>query len=111
MPERSAIAAAIEEIARRPVRLGARNPETPHEQLSELRGALFGLAGRVRHGVPLAALPAPAGAAPPARAVIDPGERVVGRRRIPVVRTTRTRARARAEIAAELDRLFGIARP
>ena len=45
-------AGEIEALARLPVRLGSRNPEHPHEDVSELRGQLFNLAARMRRGIP-----------------------------------------------------------
>lgn len=45
-------AGELEALARLPVRLSSRNPEHPHEDVSELRGLLFNLAARMRRGIP-----------------------------------------------------------
>jgi hypothetical protein len=52
MPHLSQYADELEALARAPVRLGSRNPERPHEDLSDLRHAMQKLAGRIRAGAP-----------------------------------------------------------
>jgi hypothetical protein len=74
----SAFASEVEALARSVIRLSSRNPEHAHEDVSELRASLFGLAGRMRKSAPV-----PAEERAP-RGRIEPGTLVIDRRHVRV---------------------------